>query len=350
MMNVYLELVDNPIYHGSAMQTTRELVGGYLRAHVGAFVSGQELSDSLGVSRSAVWKAVEALRDDGLTIEARTNRGYRLIEDGQLSPSELKQLLPECDVHFHEAIDSTNREAKALAAALCPEGTLCIARKQEGGRGRLGRSFSSPHGGIYLSLVLRPQAKTEAALMITAASAVATALAIEETTGIHCGIKWVNDLYKDGRKVTGILTEGVMDMDSGRLSAVVVGIGINFCTQKSDFPEEIQQTAGSLYAGPSQVPSGVSQNELVARLVRHLLEFSRKLPQAVFLPEYRARNMLMGQEVVTIRGGRVQGRGVVTGIDDQARLLLRHSDGSEEVVGTGEVSVRLSCGSTSNPL
>ena len=320
--------------------TTKERVGEYLNAHGGAFVSGQELSAQLGISRSAIWKAVEGLRDDGLFIEARTNKGYRLSHNGQLSLAMLRKLLPEHEILFHDDIDSTNREAKALAAQGAPDGTICISRHQSGGRGRLGRSFSSPHGGIYLSLVLRPKVSGEGALLTTSASAVATALAIEECCHLHCQIKWVNDLYYRDKKVVGILTEGVLDLESGQLSAVVPGIGINFCTQEQDFPPEIRDKAGSLYSGPSQVPDGIDQNQLVAALVRHLCHFCAHLEDRSFLPEYRERNMLQDRHVYLFRSGVMVGQGLVTGLDDDARLCVRASDGTLQKIGTGEVSVR----------
>ena len=320
--------------------TTKEKVGEYLIAHGGMFDSGQELSEQLGISRSAIWKAVEGLRDDGLFIEARTNKGYRLSHNGQLSLAMLRKLLPSHEIHFHEDIDSTNHEAKALAAKGAPDGTLCISRRQSGGRGRLGRSFSSPHGGIYLSLVLRPHTSAEGALLTTSAAAVATALAIEESCHLHCQIKWVNDLYYQEKKVAGILTEGVFDLESGQLSAVVSGIGINFCTQERDFPPEIRQKAGSLFSGPSQVPDGVDQNLLVANLVRNFCSFSDHLEERAFLSEYRKRNLLQGRHVYLFQAGKPVGQGVVSGIDDNARLCVRMADGSLQILGTGEVSVR----------
>ncbi len=318
--------------------STREKVGDYLNAHDGEFVSGEELSAKLGISRSAVWKAVEGLRDDGLSIEAKTNKGYRICHDGQLSRVLLEKLLPGHAIHFHEMVESTNHEAKALVAGGASDGTLCIARRQSGGRGRMGRSFSSPHGGIYFSLVLRPKAKN--ALLITSAAAVATALAIEQCCRLPIQIKWVNDLYYQGKKVTGILAEGVFDMEVGSLSAVVVGIGINFCTQMQDFPPEIRGRAGSLYAGPSQVPGGVDQNELVSTVVRRLCAYSAHLDDRSFIAEYRSRNMLLGRKVYLFQAGERTGEGIVAGIDDEGRLLLLQEDGSEKVLGTGEVSIR----------
>lgn len=321
--------------------TTKEKVWLALNKNAGNYVSGQDLSEKLGISRSAIWKAIESLRDDGITVDARTNRGYALIPNGQILAKVLEKLLPGQEIHCHETIDSTNREAKELAAAGAPDGTLSISEKQTGGRGRLGRSFSSPRGGIYLSLVLRPQVHPESSLLITSAAAVATAEAISEVCGIDCGIKWVNDLYYQGRKVVGILTEGVVDVETGRLSAVVPGIGINFCTQKHDFPVAIRETAGSLFSGPSQVPQGVDQNVLAAVLVRRLCHYSRNLESRVFLPAYRKRNILLGREVNLIRSDAVWGTGVVEDIDDDARLIVRMPDGKTTAVGTGEVTVRL---------
>jgi len=339
-MNVNIELVDNLQYDES--MSTQEQVLAYLQGRSGIYVSGEELSRKLGISRSAVWKAVEKLRDDGYSIMAKTNKGYRYSEtDGQLSSIRLSELLPSSEVEVFEETESTNRLAKERAAAGCPDGTLVVARKQSGGRGRLGRSFSSPHGGIYFSLVLRPHWVVDDALLVTSAAAVATSEAIEETTGFSCGIKWVNDLYYQGKKVVGILTEGVLDMENGALSAVVVGIGINFCTQQQDFPPELRFVAGSLYGGPSQVPSGVDQNRLVAGIVNRLLEYSASLSDRAFLEAYRRRCFIIGKEVTVYQGGKQTGEGTVCGIDDDARLLVKGRDGGMSVLGTGEISIRL---------
>jgi len=325
--------------------STREKVLDCLRRKEGSYISGGELSRRLGVSRSAIWKAVENLRDDGYAIEARTNNGYRFgTGDGRISLCRLKDFLPSSDIEVWEEVDSTNRVAKQRAVDGCPDGTLVVARRQSSGRGRLGRSFSSPHGGIYLSLVLRPHGDIENALLVTSAAAVATAMAIEETTSFRCGIKWVNDLYWQGKKVVGILAEGVMDMENGSLSAVVVGIGINFCTQQQDFPPEFRSVAGSLYAGPSQVPDGVDQNDLVASLVRHLMDFSHDLAGRKFLDAYRSRSIVVGKEISVFRGGKETANGMVVGVDDNARLLVRKGDGSLLVLGTGEISIRLAHG------
>lgn len=321
--------------------STKEKVLGFLMEKEGAFVSGAALSKELSISRSAVWKAVESLRDDGYSIHARTNNGYCLSSEGKLSLKRLSLLMPEREIHFHETIDSTNREAKELVSSGCPDGTLVISRRQTGGRGRLGRSFSSPHGGIYLSLVLRPEGRAEDALLLTSAAAVAAAEAIEETCRLHVMIKWVNDLYLQNRKVTGILSEGVLDMESGTLSAVVVGIGINFCTQSGDFPADIRSVAGSLFAGPSAVPEEADPNALVASLVCRLVSSAHALPSRPFLEAYRKRNMLLGKEVSLFRAGKETEGGTVLGIDDDARLVIRKQDGGELHVGSGEVTVRL---------
>lgn len=325
-----------------AAMRTQERVVEYLRKKEGQFVSGEQLSRNLGVSRSAIWKAVEKLRDDGYVIQAKTHNGYRFDDrDGRLSGTKLSGLLPNLSVTVLEEVDSTNRLAKEKAASGCPDGTLIVARRQTGGRGRLGRPFSSPHGGIYLSLVLRPRWEMADALLVTSAAAVATAQAIQEETGLSCGIKWVNDLYYQNKKVVGILTEGVMDMENGRLSAVVVGIGINFCTQQQDFPPEFRSIAGSLYAGPSQVPDGVDQNRLVASLASRLLASSHHLSGRAFLEEYRKRCIVIGKDVSVFQGGMLTDQGTATGVDENAHLVLRRGDGSSLVLGTGEISIRL---------
>ena len=321
--------------------TTKQRVEEILEEKNGSYISGEELSKAIGVSRAAIWKAVESLRDEGLPVGGRTRQGYRMeFENGQLNLHSLQRLLPSCEIHFFDRVDSTNHVAKELAMDGARSGTLVIARTQEGGRGRLGRFFSSPHGGIYLTLVIRPTGGSGDALLLTSAAAVSTALAIQEVCDLHCDIKWVNDLLFQGKKVTGILTEGVIDVESGILSSLVVGIGINFCTQSQDFPPEVRSIAGSLYGGPSQVPQDVDQNRLVSCLVKSLLSYADTISEKAFLDEYRRRCVVLGKRIRVIERD-VSTEVLALSIDDDAHLVVRYDDGHERTLSTGEISIRL---------
>ena len=284
----------------------------------GASVSGEVLAQSLGVSRAAVWKAIKSLQGEGYRISAGTNRGYRLEEYPDLLTAEgISAMLPlelaQLDLRVFDEIDSTNLEAKRLAMTGLSRCAV-IADRQTAGRGRLGRSFYSPPGcGIYTSLLLRPRPDQLADVtLLTTAAGVAVCRALEKAAGVQAEIKWVNDLYLNGKKICGILTEGVTDFESGMIESIVIG-----------------------YAEPPTV----TRSPLAAAMLAELLPLAEDLSSRSFLPEYRRRSMLLGREIVFSRaGGRFAA--VAEGIDDNGGLVVRLPDGSRETLRSGEVSVR----------
>ena len=204
-----------------------------LRSEEG-YLSGQEMSTRLGISRAAVWKAVEALRKEGYAIDSAPNRGYRLAAPtDRLSAREITARLSGHPwaglVQVLDTVDSTNNLAKALAVQGAPAGTVLVADCQTGGRGRLGRSFSSPPGlGVYLSVILRPEAPPPALMHLTCAVAEVLCDGVEAASGLRPGIKWTNDLVSGGRKLAGILTELSLEAESGHVQYAVVGAGRTF--------------------------------------------------------------------------------------------------------------------------
>lgn len=232
-----------------------------------------------------------------------------------------------------ESVDSTNSEAKRLLASGLTVPLFLLAQTQTSGRGRLGRAFCSPHGaGLYMSIVLHPDCPPKDVLSITSAAAVAVCEAIEALTPLRPQIKWVNDVYLAGKKVCGILTEGVTDPVSGRLRSVVVGIGIN-CTA-SAFPKEIEAVATSLEGEGASV----DLNRLAAMVCDRLLVLYEELPRKTWLDAYRSRSWLDGKTVVYRMDG-ILHEGVVLGIGNAGELILATAHG-EVVLSTGEVSVR----------
>jgi BirA family biotin operon repressor/biotin-[acetyl-CoA-carboxylase] ligase len=212
------------------------------------YVSGQALCEMLGVSRTAVWKVIRQLEEDGFEIEAVRNRGYRLVSGEDVySEAELKSVLSTDwlgqNLVFLDEVDSTNTHLRRLAEQGAVEGTLVVAGQQTAGKGRRGRSWVSEQGtGIWMSYLLRPQFAPECASMMTLVAAMAVAAGIREVTGLDTAIKWPNDIVIGGKKICGILTEMSSDMDS--IHYVIVGIGINVGMKA--FPEEIRETATSL--------------------------------------------------------------------------------------------------------
>lgn len=309
-----------------------------LESHRGETVSGAALAQRLGVSRNAIWKAVGALRQDGHSIEAEGSRGYRLSADSDcLSEAGLRCFLPpeltELSIHVLAEVDSTNNEAKRLLAQGLSEEALIVAERQSAGRGRQGRSFYSPGGsGLYVTLLLHPQAELADALPLTTMAAVATALAIEQLTDKKPLIKWVNDLYLEGKKICGILTEAVADFESGAVNSVIVGIGVNIST--ADFPPELADSAGALHA------PGLNRNQLAAAIAAQLFRRSRDLSDKSYLDEYRKRSLVIGRDIIYYQKNQKYPAFVV-GIDDFCGLIIRLADGSERTLTSGEISIRL---------
>lgn len=311
----------------------------------GDYLSGQEISRTLGVSRTAVWKAVEKLRQEGYIIESAPNRGYRLSQaTPQLRLSEILAHLPpdypwRNSITFFESIDSTNSRAKAMAAANAPHGTVLIADEQTGGRGRRGRSFLSPPGtGVYLSVLLRPDCVPSQLMHLTCATAVAMCDAIEEVAHFRPGIKWTNDLVSHNKKLAGILTELSLEAESGQVQYAVVGIGINCCQEERDFPPELREMAASLSMIAGQT---VDRNALAAAMVKALIQMDAVLltNQSAIMERYRADCITIGREVSLRRGDTVR-RGRALDVDDNGALVVQFSDGHTEAVNSGEVSIR----------
>ncbi len=308
------------------------------------YVSGQEMSRRLHVSRAAVWKAVEALRDDGYTIDSATNRGYRLTAaPDQLRPGAILAALGDHpwagQVQVLDTVDSTNTLAKKLAAGGAPHGTVLIADRQTGGRGRLGRSFSSPPGiGVYLSVILRPAAAPRELLHLTAMAAVAAADAAEAVCGVRPGIKWTNDLILNRRKCAGILTELSIQAESGLVDYVVVGIGTNCNHRPSDFPEDVRPMAISLREAAGRP---VDRNAYAAALIRslHAADAALLTGKAAWMARYAAGCVTVGQDVQVSVGDTVR-RAHADGVDGDGALLVTWEDGTRGVVNAGEVSVR----------
>ena len=242
-------------------------------------------------------------------------------------------------IHYHDTIDSTNNEAKRLAAEGAPHGTVVIAGHQTGGRGRMGRSFHSPTGlGLYLSVILHPDCAPGELMHLTCAVAVAACAAIDLETGLHPGIKWTNDLVFAFKKLGGILTELSLDPGSGRVNYAVVGIGINCGHTPSDFPPELRDMAASIamFTG-----NPVDRGTLAARLIRELcamdgLLLSRK---KTVIDLYRVNCVTIGREVSIHRFEEVR-HGTAVDVDDDGGLVVRFPDGHTETVAAGEVSIR----------
>lgn len=310
-----------------------------LEANRGCFVSGQYIADKLSITRSAVWKHIKQLRNEGYIIDSSPNKGYRLSAENDILTEQ--SIIPylvgdakNCRIEVRKSLPSTNTELKKSASGGEPAGKVLIANEQTAGRGRMGRSFYSPaDSGIYMSVLLRPRLSAEKSALLTTLAAVSAARAIEQVCGIPVGIKWVNDLYYNDKKIAGILTEGGINMENGLLEYAVVGIGVNVST--TDFPEEIKNTAASVSAGGSKV----SRSYLAAQILNRLFADLPALESKAFLQEYKARSVILGREIYVLKNGR-QIPAVAEYIDDNAALAVRYSDGSTEKLSSNDISIR----------
>lgn len=323
---------------------TKDSVLQALQKNRGQYLSGEELSTSLDVSRTSVWKAIKTLRGEGHHIEAVTNKGYMLIADNRLiTESGVREGLSaankEVPVYVYDSIDSTNLQARRLMMEGAHEGLVVIARQQTAGRGRLGRGFYSPREGIYLSVVIRPDFDLSKSVLITSAAAVAVCEAIEAVAGKEARIKWVNDVYVNDRKVCGILTEGITDFETGRIEYLIIGIGLN--TDVSNFPEDLRKIAGA-------VEGDYSASELAGAIASRTLDYACDIEARTFIEPYRKRNIVIGKDVTVYKGrykvspeDELEGLAAkVLDIDDDGRLIVEYADGSRDTLSSGEITLR----------
>lgn len=333
--------------------STRDGVLRLLSAPGEKEMSGEELALRLGVSRNAVWKAVKALQSQGYRIESLRGRGYRLLEDNNvLSRALVESRLDEWSegdavqailprVIVMDTVDSTNNYCKALPETDLP--VVVASDEQTAGRGRRGKSFSSPKGyGLYFSFAFRPEFSMEDSMKVTAVAASVARQVLADMSGKPVEIKWVNDLYLHGKKIAGILTEGVAGLEEQGFERIVVGIGINCFSHP--LPPELRDIAGALFDGEPPF----TRNDLLARLS---LELTRafcgrdKLDARRWLSDYREQCFITGREVLVEAAGRQPYSALVTGVDDDFALVVEPLEGpnagTEKHLTSGQVSLKL---------
>lgn len=253
-----------------------------------------------------------------------------------------KRLLPIAErVSFEifDTISSTNDRAKLCAANGDIAPKVIIAHSQSAGRGRQGRSFFSPDGtGIYMSILLRPKYAPSTATLLTTAAATATAKAIETVCGKTAQIKWINDMFIDGKKVCGILTEAAFSRDGGAIDYAIVGIGINLFAPKNDFPSELREIAGSVF--DTEAKSTELKAALCAEIINSLLTYEQKLDQKTYFDEYKRRLFVLGKRIKVISPYE-EYYATALDIDSECRLIVKLDDGSVRTLSSGEISTKL---------
>ncbi|HIX14144.1 MAG TPA: biotin--[acetyl-CoA-carboxylase] ligase [Candidatus Hungatella pullicola] len=305
------------------------------------YLSGQELCSQLGVSRAAVWKVIRQLEGEGYDIEAVRNRGYRLVgQKNAFGQAELECCLDGSfgkPVQYYPVVDSTNTRAKALAEEGASHGTLVVADCQESGKGRRGRSWTSPSGvNLYMSLILRPDILPSLASMVTLVAALAVRKGILETAGCETQIKWPNDLVSGGKKVCGILTEMSAELEG--IHYIVVGIGIN--ANIDAFPPEVAETATSIFL---ETGERISRSRLAAAVMKAFEEYYDQFIEAGSLKnlvdEYNEK-MANKDRTVKVLDPAGEYQRVALGINEKGELLVKTDSGHIRRIVSGEVSVR----------
>jgi BirA family biotin operon repressor/biotin-[acetyl-CoA-carboxylase] ligase len=321
-----------------AVPGSEEHVLAFLAEAPDEFVSGEAISDKLGLSRAAVWKHVNALRAQGYRIDAVPARGYRLVEiPDRLGPLEIGPLLHTQEIgqvlHCFDELPSTSDHLKELAERDAVHGEVVVAECQTAGRGRRGRGWSSPAGrNLYLSVLLRPQLPPQRAPELTLVAAVAVCDACRQA-GVEATIKWPNDVLAGGRKLAGILTE--LSAEPDQVHWVVLGLGVNLNATEDDLPEELREGATSLaLERGEQVPRAL----FAAALLSILEKWVERHAAGGFAPirsAWRERSSTLGQLVrVEADGGEITG--VAEDVDETGALLVRHAGGLTRVV-SGDV-------------
>ena len=321
---------------------TKEKLLTLLENHRGEYFSGEEIASELSVSRTAVWKAVNALRAAGYEIDAAQNRGYCLDEHTDiLSVQGIRQLLgsddSEFDLELIPCTGSTNALLRERAAAGAAEGSVILANQQTQGRGRLGREFySPPDTGVYLSLLLRPRGlEPSKAVKLTTMAAVAACRAIEEVSGKEAEIKWVNDIFLNRKKVCGILTEASYSLENGSLDYVILGIGFNVYPPAGGFPGELADIADSIL----KIQTDQGKNRLAVSFLRRFLEIYRGTSDGDYATVYRSKSMVIGRPIRVISPAGTR-NAYALDVDRDCRLIVRWEDGTVESLSSAEVSIR----------
>ncbi|MBQ7882894.1 MAG: biotin--[Phascolarctobacterium sp.] len=321
----------------------RKLILELLRANGLEPVSGEKISEQLGVSRTAIWKHIQALKDEGYQIESVQKRGYILREaPNRLFPQEINNCLQTKwlgrSVCYEDCVGSTNNVAKSIANQGCENGLLVVAEEQGAGKGRLSRGWISPHAkGIWFSVVLKPPFLPQEASKCTLLAAVAVVKAVNKIKGVEAAIKWPNDILLNGRKLVGILTE--MNAEFGHINYIVIGTGINTHGEPEDYPDDVRDIAISV-ADVAEEP--VSRVQLLADILKNMEDLYELVCAEGFVPvlaEWRKYSCTLGQEVKVIAPDMTY-FGTAIDIDEEGLLIVRKTSGELEKVVAGDVSIR----------
>ncbi|SFC57105.1 biotin--[acetyl-CoA-carboxylase] ligase [Clostridium uliginosum] len=307
------------------------------------YISGELLSSHLNISRSAIWKHIKSLKDKGYIIEGVSKKGYKLISSPDLlNPVEIIPLLKTTeigkDIKYFNELTSTNDKAKELGKSDVQSGTLVIAEKQTLGKGRFDRQWISPNGGIWFTLILRPDIPPTEASKITQIAAASIYKALLELD-IKVNIKWPNDIFLNGKKICGILTEMKCDMD--RIHYLIVGVGINANIESNDIPNELKEIATSLKI---ELKQNFKRTEILANFLNHFEQLYNKFILNIDISEVisicRANSNIINNKAKLVTYNKEE---IVTcvSLTDNGELVVKDADGKEKIITSGEISFRI---------
>ena len=292
------------------------------------YLSGEKIAERLNISRTAVWKAIQRLQQEGLIIDSIKNRGYKLLQGDLILPQEIEANSP-ITVQFKPITKSTQTDAKEAVEAGSTGDTLYLSTSQTAGRGRFHRSyFSPPQGGIYMSLHIKPNLPYNQLPAYTLLVAGAIYKAIKNLAMIDVSIKWVNDIYLNQKKIAGILTEAVTSIETGLVTDIIIGVGLNFSIM--DFPQELREKAGSLF--PNGAP--ITRNELIAEIWKCFYETNSD----ELLHFYKTNSLVLGKDIRFKQGEEILS-GKATNISDKGELQIELANGKKMWLNSGEISL-----------
>ncbi|MWV44684.1 biotin--[acetyl-CoA-carboxylase] ligase [Paenibacillus sp. HJL G12] len=321
----------------------KETLLDLLMANPQEFVSGEEISRRLAVSRTAVWKQINKLREAGYEFEAVPHKGYRILRkperlDTLSLVKALKTTAMGQKIKILETVSSTQEEARMMAETGSPEGSLVIAEEQTGGKGRMGRKWYSPKGkGVWMSLVLRPKQPMHYMPQLTLMTGVAVCRAVRKVAGVMAGLKWPNDLLVNGRKISGILLESAAEDEYVRYC--IAGIGISVNLDAEDYPEELAGIATSL-----KIESGesIDRTALIAAVLEEFEILYQLYQQEGFGPIatlWEALSVTLGKPV-TVNTARGTVMGIAEKLDDSGALLVATGEGTHVPIFSGDVELK----------
>ena len=303
----------------------------------GEYISGEQIATSLNVTRAAIWKSIKQLEAEGFSISAIPNKGYAIINSNDvLTEVGIRKYLLNDSIFTFEVLDSVSSTNVLMHEKTNNnEGYTIVSKEQTQGVGRLNRSFFSPKNtGVYFSLLLKPDLEASETINITTMAAVAVCKAIEETSNKKPKIKWVNDIYVDGKKVCGILTQGSFSMENSKTEYVILGIGINLYAPEGGFPKEIEGIAGALFSGKEDN----IKNKLVARVLNHFWSMYTTMNQKEISDLYKKYSFVVGKKIKVLSPD-VPMNATVLDINEKCNLIVQFDDGTIDALSSGEISI-----------